>query len=47
MAPPPDRPPGYTEGMEKMALFLFICGMGSFVIATYLMTRGSRSGSSL
>jgi hypothetical protein len=37
--------PGYTEGMEKMALFLFVCGMGAFGIATYLMTWGARSGS--
>jgi hypothetical protein len=33
--------------MEKMALFLFICGMGAFAVASYLMMKGSRSGSAL
>ena len=28
-----------------MALFLFIGGVGSFAVATYLMTRGTRTGS--
>jgi hypothetical protein len=32
--------------MEKLALFLFVCGMGSFAVATYLMTGTSRPGSS-
>jgi hypothetical protein len=29
--------------MEQMALFLFACGVGSFAIATFLMSRGNRS----
>jgi hypothetical protein len=33
--------------MEKMALVLFVCGIGAFAIATYLMTWGTRSGSSI
>jgi hypothetical protein len=32
-----EDPPGYTDGMENVALFLFVCGIGSFGIATYLM----------
>jgi hypothetical protein len=33
--------------MEKAALFLFVCGVVSFAVATYLMTRGTRSTPSI
>lgn len=42
MAPPPRGPARYTVGMEKMALFLFVCGLGAFAVAAYLM-REARS----
>ena len=38
---------GYTEGMENMAFALFLCGMGAFGVATFLMSRGARSRSSI
>ena len=42
MARPPRGPARYTVVMEKMALVLFVSGIGAFCIAAYLM-REARS----